>query len=160
MGGAGALLREFGQRPLLSVAGDVYDILVDGNETEQRSAVVMVVVTPGNGPPPHTHHREDESFCVLEGEVTFTLAGRPVPAPAGTVVHVPRGVAHTFRNTGSSPARLLVWLTPAGLERFFRDVGEPLPPGVCQPTPPTEAHVRKLLAKAPEFGVEIHPPAS
>jgi mannose-6-phosphate isomerase-like protein (cupin superfamily) len=57
------------------------------------------------GPPLHLHRTWDEAFYVLEGEMTFSIAGTTHTAPAGSFVFVPRGILHTFWNAGSSPAR-------------------------------------------------------
>ncbi|MFL6085518.1 MAG: cupin domain-containing protein [Mycobacterium sp.] len=47
-------------------------------------------------PPPHRHRREDEIFCVLEGEYEFVVGDRTIPATAGSVVYGPRNIPHTF----------------------------------------------------------------
>jgi mannose-6-phosphate isomerase-like protein (cupin superfamily) len=75
-------------------------------------------------PPPHVHHERDECFCIVEGLYTFILGTEEVEAPAGSVVFVPRGTRHTFRR--SEGARALLFVIPAGLEGFFRELGEGL----------------------------------
>jgi mannose-6-phosphate isomerase-like protein (cupin superfamily) len=78
-------------------------------------------VPPGYGVPLHVHAAEDELFYVLEGEITLDSAEGPTTAGPGTFVHLPRGVAHGFRNAGAQPARMLVVTTPGGgLEGVFR----------------------------------------
>jgi quercetin dioxygenase-like cupin family protein len=66
---------------------------------------------------PHAHVDEDDAFYVLEGELTFTVAGEEVSAPAGTFVLVPPGVEHGFRNDGGGAARILNIHAPAGFDR-------------------------------------------
>ena len=66
---------------------------------------------------PHAHVDEDDAFYVLEGELTFTVAGEDVSAPAGTFVLVPPGVEHGFRNDGGGAARILNIHAPAGFDR-------------------------------------------
>ena len=76
---------------------------------------------PGPSPPPHLHRRHTESFFVLEGEMTFTVAGREQHAAPGTWVQVPPGVPHTFAPAGSTPARFLDVHTPScGFGAFVR----------------------------------------
>jgi quercetin dioxygenase-like cupin family protein len=156
--------REFkrtpGERPLLAIAGGVYDILAGGDETGGQYALVENTLPPDNGPPPHTHTREDEAFYVLAGEMTFTVGGREHLARAGTLLHAPRGVPHAYRNTGRTPARMLVWITPAGIERFFHKVGEPLPHSATEAPPATEAHLMKIVELAPKYGLTIHAPSA
>ncbi len=57
--------------------------------------------------------------------MTFTLGGREVVARAGTFVSVPRGLAHTARNSGSEPMRGLIILSPGGAEHLTQPVEEP-----------------------------------
>ena len=72
----------------------------------------------GFASPFHTHHREDESFYVLEGEVAFVCGGKWLKAGPGAFVYGPREIAHGFKVIGSSPARMLLMCTPGGFERF------------------------------------------
>ena len=56
------------------------------------------------------HERHADAWYVLEGELTFGVGpgGEELhAAPAGTLVLVPAGVVHTFRNDGSATARFL-----------------------------------------------------
>jgi mannose-6-phosphate isomerase-like protein (cupin superfamily) len=65
----------------------------------------------------HVHQEEDDSFFILEGEMTFVVEGEDVPAPPGTFVLVPPGVEHAFRNDGDVPVRMLNIHAPAGFDR-------------------------------------------
>ena len=63
-----------------------------------------------HGPDPHVHRRHADAWYVLEGELEFGLGadGEELRrAPAGTLVLVPAGVIHTFRNEGPATARFL-----------------------------------------------------
>ena len=95
---------------------------------------------------------------VLAGELVFEADGRAQPASAGSVVHVPRGTAHTFSNVGSAPARMLFIYAPAGEERMFAEIGTPAAPGVAAP-PPGPEDVAKLLAVADRYRFTVAPPA-
>src|SRR5438874_4823008 len=90
-----------------------------------RDRMWEAVVPPGGGPPPHVHSREEEGFYVLEGEVTFRVGEERFVATAGTFANMPVGTPHSFRNEGSHPARMLISVAPAGLERMFFEVGVP-----------------------------------
>ena len=78
---------------------------------------------PGSGVDPHTHSIEDESFYVIEGQFTFQIGERSIDAPAGTFVFGPKGVRHTYKNTGTTPGRLLVLSSPGGFEKFLAERG-------------------------------------
>jgi quercetin dioxygenase-like cupin family protein len=90
-----------------------------GEETGGSLTALETVAPPGEGPPLHTHAHEDECLVVLEGTVRFRLRDDIETPPAGSLVYVPRGVAHTWQNAGDSVARMLVLFTPSGMERFF-----------------------------------------
>jgi quercetin dioxygenase-like cupin family protein len=144
-----------GSARVFSVVGDRYHFQVLGEETNGAFAMFEAFVPPQHGPPPHVHHREDEVFYVIEGEFTFTIAGQPVLATAGQTIYAKRDTPHTFKNSGGQAGRLIIIVTPAGLERFFLEVGIPLDSPESQPVEPTAADIDRLLAAAPRYGVEI-----
>jgi uncharacterized cupin superfamily protein len=49
------------------------------------------IVPPGGGPPPHIHSREEESFLILEGEITFTVGGQKIVAITEAFANMPVG---------------------------------------------------------------------
>ena len=91
-----------------------------GNSGQAYSMLEMTV--RDEGPPLHKHLCEEESFYVLEGEITLKVGRQEIRAVSGSVVLVPRGTPHTFWNAGTSPARMLVIFSPAGYEAFFVEV--------------------------------------
>ncbi len=98
-------------------------------------------------------------FYVLEGEFEFTVAGRTIRTAAGQTRYGQRNVPHTFRNTGVTAGRMLVVVLPAGLEKFFAEVGTPLASPQAAPIEPTRADIQRLLAAAPRYGLEVFGPA-
>lgn len=153
-----ATIRTSAEGRTIGVVGDVYRFLATGEETDGRYALFEAIVAPGGGPPPHIHSREEEGFYVLEGEITFQIgAERPV-APAGTFANMPIGSLHSFKNESARPARMLISVAPAGLEQMFFEVGTPLAQGAATVAPPTQEEIKKLLAVAPRYGIEIRLP--
>lgn len=75
----------------------------------------------GFASPYHTHHREDETFYVLEGEVAFVCGGKWSLCGPGSYVFGPREIPHGFQVAGDVPARLLLLCSPAGFEHFVLD---------------------------------------
>jgi quercetin dioxygenase-like cupin family protein len=108
------------------VVGDLVTFKISGEDAAGAFTLGEEIIPPQGGPPPHTHTREDETFYVLEGELEFVVGGRTISAAAGSVVYGPRGIVHSFRNVVSTPSRMVVIITPAGLEEFFEEVGEPV----------------------------------
>lgn len=108
----------------------------------------------GDGPPLHRHEREDELFYVLEGRFKFSIDGREFLGAPGAFACAPRGSVHAFRNVGSTPGRLLVTCTPAGLEVPFRAVRDP-EPGDARPAPTPDA----VMAEFGKHGITfVGPP--
>ena len=147
-----------GEGPAFSAVGDVYRILATGAQTGGAYGLSEVRVLPGGGPPPHIHHREDEGFFVLEGEITFTLGDRKVVGKPGAFIQGPRGIPHAFKNESSAPARMLILVTPPGFEKFMAEFAQPVASFESQPTPVTPADFQKLSAVAASYGIEILPP--
>lgn len=142
-------------RPVYSVVGDRYVYLVTGRETAGACFVCEAFVPPGGGTPPHVHSREDELFYVIEGEFEFVVAGAPARRTAGGSIFATRGIPHFFRNVGPGPGKMIITVTPAGLEDFFREFGRALDGPAAAPLPPDDEEIRKLLAAAPKYGIEI-----
>jgi len=94
-------------------------VLVRGEDSEGRVAVIESTMPPGaTGPPLHTH-TFDEAFYILEGELVFQLGAQRRSAYAGEITFALGGTPHTFTNRGGAPARFLIVCTPAGFEREF-----------------------------------------
>jgi mannose-6-phosphate isomerase-like protein (cupin superfamily) len=114
-------------------------------------------VPAGASPPLHVHHREDETFWVLEGSLTIRCGDETYRATAGAYVFLPRGVPHTFRVDGEAPARMLTLLTPGGGEAFFVEGGRPAERATLPPHGPPD--LARLERVAHQFGSEfVGPP--
>jgi mannose-6-phosphate isomerase-like protein (cupin superfamily) len=88
------------------------------SEHTPRFNLSIITMPPGkHGPPAHVHADEDDSFFVLDGEMTFVLGDEEVVAAAETFVLVPPGVLHTFVNHTAEPVRMLNIHAPAGFDR-------------------------------------------
>lgn len=140
---------------ILSVVGDRVAILLDGDATGQKYTIMEATLPPNAGPPPHVHHREDETISVLSGEITFFLGDTAKLLKTGDFIFAPRGIPHHFKNTGIEEAILLETASPAGIESFFRAVGHPLPDRCAPPLPQTAEDVAHMIEVAPSFGIDI-----
>jgi quercetin dioxygenase-like cupin family protein len=107
--------------------GEVYDtgalrMRLLAQSPDQPIAVTDSTMPPGfPGPVRHRHAQMIDIFYVLEGEVTFELAGEERVLVPGSFVPVPPGVAHTIANRGPAPARVLNIFQPAGLEQYLKE---------------------------------------
>src|SRR5205085_10894527 len=147
------VLRNTTEGRTIAVVGDVYRFLATGEDTNGKYAMWEAIVLPGGGPPPHVHSREEEGFYILEGEITFQIGDRRFVASAGTFANMPVGTPHSFKNESGKPAKMLISVAPAGLERMFFEFGVPLAEGATTALPPTREEIDKLLAVAPRYGI-------
>ena len=139
------------------VLGDLYTFKATGKETGGGYTIIDQIIQPNSGPPPHIHRREDEAFYILEGTFSFLCGEKTSLFEAGSFVFVPKGTLHTFRNAGEQKGRLLVIITPAGLEEFFYSLGTP---AIDITTPPKfdPDILEKLTQLAETYEMEIPPP--
>jgi mannose-6-phosphate isomerase-like protein (cupin superfamily) len=100
----------------------------------------------GSGPPLHLHHNEDETFFVLEGEVTMVVGGEQLDLSTGDYCFASRGVAHAYV-VRSERARMLVTVTPPGPEELFVELGVP----VTGDEPPTDTVMPPVEEMARQF---------
>ena len=100
------------------VGGDL-TFLVTTEQSNGTFLAVETIAPPGEGPPLHTHTREEETIYVVSGDFRFQVGDDVSDAPAGAFAFVPRGVAHTWQNIGDESGTLLVTFVPAGMESFF-----------------------------------------
>jgi quercetin dioxygenase-like cupin family protein len=138
--------------------GDQIRFILTGEQTGGALFLGEVSVPPGGGPPPHIHDREDETYYLLDGNLTVQVGGQTLQAASGDCIHLPRGIAHSFRNTGKGTARMLVTATPAGIEKFFEEAFYPAPANQQPPLPSPEL-IGRLMTAAAKYGNTILPPA-
>lgn len=101
-------------------------ILIDGEASEDRFSLVDMTGAPGDMPPLHVHHEEDETFYVIDGELELHIAGRePVAVVPGGAAFAPRGVPHAYRVSSPDPTHWLVACTGTSFARLVRDISVP-----------------------------------
>ncbi len=137
--------------------GDVYIPKLTAADTGNTLSAAVHTVSPGAGTPLHVHAHEDETFWIIDGDITFWVGpregGKAMNAPKGSVVFGPRRVPHCFANTTQRPASLLIIVTPPlNFERFYEAVGAPAEGGL---KPTDEEMIRRIVTAAPGHGIEI-----
>ncbi len=111
---------------------------IDGADTGGALSIVEHPFAVGALVPPHVHTLEDEYSIVLEGEIGFRSNDREVVLGAGGYIIKPRGEIHAMWNAGSTPARMIEVISPAGFEGFFREltdltaIGTPDPADIAE----------------------------
>ncbi len=136
--------------------GGLATVKATGKETDGRYTLVEVLEPEGEQPF-HVHHREDEGFWVLEGELTFEVGEETIKASPGSFLFGPKDVPHRY-TVESGPARMLFILSPAGFEEFVYATSEPAKELTLPPQPegePSEAEMEQLRAIARQYGAEL-----
>jgi uncharacterized RmlC-like cupin family protein len=84
-----------------------------------------------------------------------------IVASPGTFLYSPKGQLHQFTNATATPAKMLVWVTPAGFEKFIAEVGQAANSQVTLAPPVSPLDLEKILAAASKYDLEIVlPPAN
>src|SRR3954469_2458112 len=89
----------------------------------------------------HVHRGHTDLFYVLEGELTMRLGpqGEEVTMPTGTLVRVPPGVVHGFRNASDAEVRYLNLHAPGvGFADYMRAIRDGRKLGYDQYDPPAD----------------------
>ncbi|MGH3148305.1 MAG: quercetin 2,3-dioxygenase [Rubrobacter sp.] len=136
--------------------GNLFTILADAEDTGGQFGLLEIVSRKGLEPPRHIHHRDDETFYVLEGEITFYIGDETYEAAPGTFIFAPRGVPHSF-TFETDVIRMHAILAPGGAEEMFRDprFSEPAQTLTLPPFPEGPFDEAALVAEMERYGEEI-----
>ena len=142
----------------IGLVGDTYTITVAGEETGNRFCVIDMHVPPGGGPGPHRHDFE-ETFILLEGELEVTFRGQKSLVGAGSTINIPSNAPHQFHNSSSRLVRMICICSPAGNDRFFKEVGVPVASRTAPPPAMDGRQMAEFIAKvraiAPKYHTEL-----
>jgi mannose-6-phosphate isomerase-like protein (cupin superfamily) len=146
-------LRAPGEGPSVWSLGGRFTLKTSASDSEDRFALVEAVAFHSTEPPLHIHHREDEAWYLLDGQMTFYVGDQTFEARSGSFVYAPRGIPHTF-TVDVEPTRVLVFASPAGFEHFAMELGEPAasddrPSDLASPAPDVLGPV------AERYGIEV-----
>lgn len=88
----------------------------------EELSLIEFELEPGfEGPPPHSHDDQVDSFYVLKGEAEFLVEGEKLLLGAGSFVAAPPGFVHTFTG-GPGRSRLLnVHAPSSGFHEWLRE---------------------------------------
>jgi quercetin dioxygenase-like cupin family protein len=104
--------------------GNLAILKLTGEHTHGALAVAEITMGPGRMAPRHVHHREDETFLVTRGMLTFQIGDQTIEAGPGDLVVGPRDIPHRF-TAGPDGATVLFLLAPAGLEGLILEQSVP-----------------------------------
>ena len=132
--------------------GNLFRIKGNGEDTGGALGLAEAKMWPGMATPLHVHHREDEAFYILDGQMRFRRGDEEFTAEPGDFVFGPREVPHSFKVLEGG-ARVLVLITPAGLEQMFVEGGVSVADSTERP--PEKYDMARILALATKYGWDI-----
>jgi quercetin dioxygenase-like cupin family protein len=136
--------------------GVLTTVKTDAEQPPGAYAIIEDLAPKGSGTPLHVHQEDDETFYVLEGELTFYLGEEaPLQASPGPFVHIPGGTVHAFR-VASATARYLIITTPHHMS-FYRAISEPAQTRSIPPEAPLD--MAMIGAACEAYGVDFVGPA-
>jgi len=110
--------------------------------------------------PPHIQTREFEAFYIIEGKLDFNINGKKIIAKTGTVINIPPNIVHNFRNNTHSIVRMLIIISPAGLEKMFEEFGKEVSDNdydksIIKSSKPSSEEKKRLVEICKKYGVQI-----
>lgn len=153
-----ALLLNNGEGRALWHLGALMNFKALGSETNGQFWALEGLADKHMQVPLHVHTVEDEFWFVLDGEIRFFIGEEVKVVGAGGFAFIPRGVAHTFQIV-SETARWFGVGTPAGLDQWFFETGEPAPVLTLPPPPTAPPDVAMIVGTLKAYGTEtVGPP--
>ena len=147
------------------VGTDVTTIKASGRDTSGNLLVLEVNVPPGGGPPVLHRHGYAETFLFQEGEFEVSTldaddALSTVRVTAGDTVSIPSMAWHNFKNVGAAPGKFIAIHSPAVMEAFMREIGQPIddPKNPPEPAGPPSDEERHRMMEIIQKYMEILPP--
>lgn len=113
-----------GSARVLPLFGGDIRITMPADGPEAGLSAFEDVRQPGDGPPLHVHHGEDEMFRVISGRFRLRAGDQTFEAGPGDCAILPRDLPHSFVNSGEAAGTMLCIVQPGGFERFFLEIAE------------------------------------
>ena len=141
-----------GEGDALWMLGGLYEVKVTSDETGDALTAIQFTIPEGGGPPPHVHNCT-ELVYVAEGRARFHADGETFEAGPGTLLHFPAGTEETFEPIGQ--VKLVTVYAPGGMDRFFKEYGEPAERREVPPPMEGPPDLERLNAIAEKHGLEL-----
>lgn len=130
------------------------EIKVTAEQTGGLLSIIEITEPPNAAGPLHVHHREDEGFWILEGDVTFEVGDTTIETHAGDFAFGPRDIPHRY-TVGDAGCRMLFIMTPGGFEDLVRGMGVPAQSRTLPPPSDEEPDWEHVAAVAKSNGCEL-----
>ena len=151
------ILDKYRGRPLWHL-GALLNFKALGSETGGSFWALEGLADQNMTVPLHVHSHEDEFWYIIEGEIRFNIGGETVTGGPGTFAYIPKDVPHTFQIL-TETARWFGVGTPAGLDQWFFETGEPAQSLTLPPPPSIPPDIEAIVSSLQKYGTEtLGPP--
>ena len=75
--------------------------------------------------PPHKHSNENIVFYVVKGNFLFEYGDKIIKADPGMFLNLKSNIFHSYKKIGVEEGKLIMIISPAGFENYFKEVGIP-----------------------------------
>jgi mannose-6-phosphate isomerase-like protein (cupin superfamily) len=136
--------------------GYVINKITPYNSPYDNFSIGIQVLEPGAHIRRHGHERSHEILFCFRGRGVAEIEDVTYEVREETIMLIGRGLQHKVSNTGSEQMRLLWFISPAGLEDWFRALGRPrqagapLPPAFDRPADIKEIQARQRFIPSDE----------
>ncbi len=94
--------------------GNIFEFIETASDTNgERVVVKQTLKSKVKIAPDHIHTKQDETFKVISGQLTYFLNGEEKTLQAGEEILLPKNVAHNHYNTHDEPLVMLQIFEPA-----------------------------------------------
>lgn len=107
------------------LGGLIYTLGITGKETDQNYSVLELVFPAGaeQNVPPHKHSNENTAFYVAKGNFIFEYGDQSIKANSGSFLNLKSNIFHSYKKIGLEEGKLVMIISPAGFENYFKEAG-------------------------------------
>lgn len=106
-----------------TIPGTPFRHMIKSAETGGRFSAQSAVLRPHELVIPHSHRDEDEFSFVFRGRIGGRVGDEDVEVDEGGFLFKPRSIVHALWNPTDVEAIVLEFISPAGFEGFFEEMG-------------------------------------
>jgi quercetin dioxygenase-like cupin family protein len=143
------------KKEALNWLGELAIIHTTGKETNGNYCIIELYATKEGSPPWHVHHREDEGFYVIDGELTVFVGDKTYKATNGDYLLAPKDVPHTYSVDSPGHARILMICSPSGFEEAVRAMSIPATSLIPPKPGSVEVDYDNIANLGAQFGIEF-----
>ena len=118
--------------------------MITDHDTGGRFSAQSAVLGPRQLVIPHSHDREDEFTFVHRGRIGALVGEEETEVDEGGFLFKPRGIVHALWNPTDEPVVVVEFISPAGFEHFFEEMG-----ALATPDPQTVQEIAKRYGQRP-----------